>query len=181
MACPQTTRPSLLRQIFDICGAALVSFALLAPTGLAASPVTQTLPDAQPRGSATFRFLGVPVYDARLYTPKGAAFSWDEDFGLQLTYRKTLRQKALVESTLDEMARQGSPAPTQTQLKQCFQAVGKGDIYVAISRGPNRVGFWRNGQKTCTLSYPGAKRAFMSIFLGADARSASFARQLKGR
>ncbi len=181
MACLKKTRPSPLRPINDICRAALVSFIILAPAGLAASPITQALTDAQLKGSATFRFLGVPVYDAKLYTPQGATFSWNEDVGLQLTYRKNLKQKALVESTLDEMARQGNPAPTQSQLEQCFKAVSKGDNYVAISEGANKVGFWRNGQKTCTLSYPGAKRAFMSIFLGNDTRSASFTRQLKGQ
>ena len=42
-------------------------------------------------------------------------------------------------------------------------------------------GFWRNGRKTCTLTHPGVKKSFMSIFLGNNTRSASFTRQLKGR
>ena len=175
------TRSFLLRLIPDVRSAALVSIIALAPGGLSASPITQTLSDAQLKGSATFRFLGVPVYDAKLFTPQGDAFNWNEDFGIQLTYRKNLKQRALVESTLDEMARQGNAAPTPGQLEQCFQGVSRGDNYVAISEGANKVGFWRNGQKTCTLSYPGAKRAFMSIFLGNDTRSASFTRQLKGQ
>ncbi|WP_170762633.1 hypothetical protein [Ruegeria lacuscaerulensis] len=181
MALLRKSRPSLPRLITDTCRPALVSLVVLAPGALVASPITQALADAQLKGSATFRFLGIPVYDAKLFTPYGAALSWNEEFGLQLTYRKSLKQKALVESTLDEMARQGNPAPTQRQLEQCFQAVSKGDNYIAISEGPNNVGFWRNGQRTCTLSYPGAKRAFMSIFLGNDTRSASFTRQLKGQ
>lgn len=181
MAFLQKIRPSLPRRISDTCAAVLVCFVMLTPSGSAASPITQMVTDAQLRGSATFRFLGVPIYDAKLFTPKGAALRWDEDFGLQLTYRKTLKQKALVNSTLQEIARQGTPAPTQSQLEQCFQAVAKGDSYIAISEGPNKVGFWRNGQRTCTLTYPDAKRAFMSIFLGSDTRSASFTQQLKGQ
>ncbi|WP_170515643.1 hypothetical protein [Ruegeria atlantica] len=180
MAFLHKTRPSLPRLISDTCRAALFSVIVLAPGGLAASPISQTLTDAQLRGIATFRFLGMPIYEAKLYTPQGSALNWTQDFALQLTYRKSLKQKALVESTLDEMARQGNPAPTQAQLQKCFQAVSKGDSYIAISEGPNKIGFWRNGQKTCTLSYPGAKNAFMSIFLGDNTRSGSFTRQLKG-
>ncbi|MEX0277864.1 MAG: hypothetical protein AB3N19_10125 [Ruegeria sp.] len=154
---------------------------LLVPGGLAASPLSDELKDPQLLGSATFRYLGLPIYDAKLYTPGGTQFSWSEDFGLQLTYRKNLKQKALVESTLDEIKRQGNQAPTQAQLEQCFKAVSKGDSYLAISEGPNKVGFWRNGVNTCTLSNPGIKQAFMSIFLGNNTRSASFTRQLKGQ
>ncbi|WP_424831933.1 hypothetical protein [Ruegeria sp.] len=174
-------RPFLRRSGCDTCRAALLAVLLLAPAGLVASPIPGGLQDPKQLGSSTFRFLGLPLYDATLYTPGGAPFSWTEDFGLKLTYRKTLKQKALVESTLEEMARQGNPTPTQAQLEQCFQAVQKGDSYLAVSQGPNAVGFWRNGKKTCVLSYPGAKRAFMSIFLGNDTRSASFTRQLKGQ
>lgn len=181
MAILKKTRPSLSRPNKGTWRAALVSLTLLAPGGLAASTVTNQLPNAELRGTATFRYLGLPIYDAKLYTPAGAPFSWNEDFGLQLTYRKNLKQKALVESTLDEMARQGNSGPTQAQLEQCFQAVGKGDSYLAISEGPNKVGFWRNGRKTCTLTHPGVKKSFMSIFLGNNTRSASFTRQLKGR
>ncbi|MEX0306414.1 MAG: hypothetical protein AB3N12_03405 [Ruegeria sp.] len=160
--------------------AALVCLILLIPGGLAASPMSDAIRDPELRGNATFRFLGLPLYDAKLYTPGGAAFSWNADFGLQLTYRKNLKQKALVESTLEEMARQGNPAPTEAQLQTCFQAVSKGDSYLAIAQGPNSVSFWRNGSKTCTLTNPGITRSFMSIFLGDNTRSAAFTRSLRG-
>lgn len=181
MAFLKETRPYPLRLIFDSIRAALLVIALLVPSGLAASIVSKELNNAQLLGSGTFRFLGLPLYDAKLYTPGGAPFSWNEDFGLELTYRKNLTQKALVNSTLEEIARQGNNAPTRAQLEQCFQAVSKGDTYLAISQGPNAIGFWRNGRKTCTLSYSGAKRGFMSIFLGSNTRSASFTSQLKGQ
>ncbi|WP_170425981.1 hypothetical protein [Ruegeria arenilitoris] len=181
MAILQKTRPSLSRPNNPFWRAAVFAVMLLAPGGLAASTVAAQLPNAELRGTATFRYLGLPVYDAKLYTPGGAPFSWGEDFGLQLTYRRNIKQKALVESTLDEMTRQGNSGMTQAQLETCFQTVNKGDSYLAVSEGPNKVGFWRNGRKTCTLSSPGVKKTFMSIFLGDNTRSASFTRQLKGQ
>ncbi len=181
MAFLKKTRPYPLRPNNQSLRAALLSLVLLAPGGLAASPLDSQLSDPKLLGSSTFRFLGLPLYDAKLYTPGGAPFSWDEDFGLLLTYRKSLTQKALVNSTLEEMDRQGNSASIRGQLETCFKAVSKGDSYLAISEGPNKVGFWRNGAQTCTLSNPGIKRAFMSIFLGSDTRSASFTQQLKGK
>ncbi len=174
-------RTSLFRPAYRTCCAALLSLALMVPGGLAASPLSDAIKDPKLRGTGTFRFLGLPLYDAKLYTPGGAAFSWNENYGLQLTYRKNLQQKALVESTREEMARQGNPAPTEAQLQGCFQAVSKGDSYLAIAQGPNNVSFWRNGSKTCTLTNPGITRSFMSIFLGNNTRSASFTQQLKGQ
>ncbi|NOD76211.1 MULTISPECIES: hypothetical protein [unclassified Ruegeria] len=181
MAFLGTTRPSLWRPNKGILHAALLAAALLAPSGVLASPVTDELKDAQLRGSATFRYLGLPIYDAKLYTPGGAPFSWSEDIGLQLTYRKNFKKKALVNSTLDEMERIGRSAPVRNQLDQCFKAVTKGDSFLAVSDGPNKVSFWLNGQKTCTMSYPGIKRSFMSVFLGDNTRSASFTQKLQGR
>ncbi|WP_299899665.1 hypothetical protein [uncultured Ruegeria sp.] len=175
------TRPYLLPPNNGIWRVALLALCLLVAKGLAASPVTKGLNDAQLRGTATFRYLGLPIYDATLYTPKGAPFSWSEDIALQLTYRKNIKKKALVNSTLEEMDRIGRSVPVRDQLDRCFKAVVKGDSYLAVSDGPDKVSFWLNGQQTCTMTYPGIKRSFMSVFLGDNTRSASFTRRLQGR
>ncbi|WP_050605178.1 hypothetical protein [Ruegeria sp. 6PALISEP08] len=174
-------RPSLWRPNNGMRRAALLTVALLAPPGVLASPVKEELNDAQLRGSATFRYLGLPIYDAKLYTPGGAPLNWSEDIGLQLTYRKNIKKKALVNSTLDEMDRIGRSTPVRDQLDRCFKSVTKGDSFLAVSNGPDNVSFWLNGQKTCTMSYPGIKRSFMSVFLGENTRSASFTQKLQGR
>ncbi len=173
---------SASRQISEFWLAALLSLVLLlVPGGLLASPVFGQIENAGVRGAATFRFLGLPLYDARLYTPSGAEFNWQDDFGLELRYRRNLTQKDIVDATLQEMDRIGSSAPVKDQLEKCFVAVGKGDSYLAISQGSDRIAFYRNGQKTCTLAYPGIKRSFMSIFLGDNTKSASFTRRLRGQ
>ncbi|SDX27316.1 hypothetical protein SAMN05444358_104125 [Ruegeria halocynthiae] len=153
---------------------------LFAPGGLSASPVFGAFNDAELRGTATFRYLGFPIYDAQLFTQGGTPLNWSQDFGLELRYRRNISKKALVNSTLDEMKRIGRAAPVRNQLEVCFGAVSKGDRYLAISQGPDKVAFWLNGQKVCTMSYPGIKRSFMSIFLGDNTRSAAFTRSLRG-
>ncbi len=161
-------------------GAALVSLMLLIPGGLAASPVFGVLNNAELRGTATYRYLGFPLYDAQLFTQGGAPLNWKQDFGLELRYRRNVTKKALINSTLDEMKRIGRAAPIRDQLETCFAPVSKGDRFLAVSDGPNKVEFWLNGRKTCSMSYPDIKRSFMSIFLGENTRSAAFTQALRG-
>ncbi len=173
--------PSLFQPTHNSWRAALLSVAMLAPGGLAASPVFGVLDNAQTRGAATFRYLGFPLYDAQLFTQGGAPLSWSRDFGLELRYRRNLTKKALVNSTLDEMKRIGRAAPVRQQLDGCFDAVSKGDTFLAVSQGPDKVSFWLNGRKTCTMAYPGITRSFMSIFVGENTRSAAFTQSLLGK
>lgn len=153
---------------------------VLCPLGAQASVIERTLPGAELRGTATFRFIGLKVYDARLYTQGGAALDWRTDFGIELTYKRTLTQFDIVESTMRELGRTGTALPVRAKLEACFDDVRSGDRYLAISDGPNRVGFWRNDRKACTVEHPQFKARFMGIFLGDNTQSKSFTRALKG-
>lgn len=148
--------------------------------GVQASVIERALPGAELRGTATFRFVGVPLYKARLYTPGGDPLDWNRDFGLELTYLRSLSGADLVESTLRELERLGGAPTVRGQLQRCFRDVQKGDRYAAVSNGPDSIGFWNNGYRVCTLSHPRIKDRFMAIFLGPDTRSAAFTRRLKG-
>ena len=159
----------------------LTIFLLISPIDAHASPIGTALPGAQQRGEAIFRFLGFPIYKARLYTDGGKAFDWQQDFAIELTYQRNLTEYDLVESTLREMKRLGQTPAIKDQLARCYDNVAPGDRYLAVTDGPNRIGFWRNGRPVCTLSHPKIKRHFMSIFLGENTRSAKFTRTLRGR
>lgn len=132
------------------------------------------------RGEATFRYLGIPVYNARLFTPGAQAVDWRQEFSLELTYLRALSQADLIESTISEMQRMGNPAPSDAVLGQCFRDVRRGDRFMAVTQGADQIRFFFNGAPVCTLSYPGIKLGFMSIFLGENTRSARFTRLLKG-
>lgn len=154
---------------------------LLCPVFAHATPVSSVLPDAELRGQATLRFLGLPLYQARLYTPGGSALDWQKDLALELTYLRRLSQTDLVTSTLRELDRTGAPVPVRDQLVECFEDVGKGDRYLAVSNGPDEILFWRNDRRMCTLSHPQIKQRFMAIFLGENTRSPAFTRKLRGQ
>ncbi|MEX0304798.1 MAG: hypothetical protein AB3N24_20465 [Leisingera sp.] len=152
---------------------------LIAPPA-AANQLQSLLPGAEQRGAATFRLLGMPVYQARLFTKNAAALDWSQDFAIELTYQRRISHVDLTSATLREMRRMGNPAPPETKLAACFQSVSPGDRYLAVSRGPDRVDFLHNGRKTCSLQHSEIKSHFMSIFLGENSRSASFTRGLLG-
>ena len=144
-----------------------------------ASPVSSALPDAELRGEATLRFLGFPLYKARLFTPSGAPLDWSKDFALELTYLRDLTAYDLVEGTMREFERTGGTLPVRAQLNQCFFDVRKGDRYTAVANGPNQLTFWRNDTRTCTLSHPQITARFMGIFLGDNTRSRRFTSLLR--
>ncbi|WP_275392426.1 hypothetical protein [Aliiroseovarius sp. Z3] len=159
----------------------VVSLFVGAPSASAQSGVASSvLPGAKVRGAATLRFLGLPLYQARLFTVGGGALNWSQDFGIELTYLRDLTQYDLVEATMREFKRTGGTLPLEAKLNACFDAVGKGDRYLAISDGPDNIGFWRNGVRTCTLTYPQIKQRFMGIFVGENTRSKPFTRKLTG-
>ncbi|WP_068112069.1 hypothetical protein [Tropicimonas marinistellae] len=145
-----------------------------------ATAIGSVLPGASERGAAVYRYLGFPLYEARLFTRGGAPLDWNQDFGLELRYMRNLTQYDLVEGTMRELTRTGGALPVRGQLEGCFVAVRKGDRYLAVTDGPNRVDFWLNGTRTCTLSHPQITYRFMSIFLGENSRSKSFTRKLRG-
>ena len=152
----------------------------LAPGITAASPLTSVLPGAELRGAATLRYLGFPLYNARLFTKGGAPLNWGADFGLELTYLRNLTQNDLVEGTMRELKRTGGPLAVRDKLNACLADVAKGDSYLAITQGPDQIGFWRNGARSCTLSHPRITARFMGVFLGDNTRSKSFTRRLRG-
>lgn len=159
---------------------AFILSVLAAPTFLQASTISTVLSTAQMRGEATFRYIGLPLYQARLYTNDGAPLDWSQDFGIELNYLRNLTKKDLVESTLKELDRLGHPLPVRDQLSRCFDDVSKGDQYLAVSRGQDQIGFWRNGTRVCTLTHPMIKQRFMAIFVGQNTRSTAFTRKLTG-
>lgn len=156
----------------------LAAFLVLLATPAAANQLQDLLPGAEQRGAATFRILGLPIYQAKLFTKGAKPLDWSQDFGIELTYKRKLSQSDLTDATLREMQRMGNPTPPANKLSTCFQDVSPGDRYLAVSLGPDQVDFMRNGQKTCSLRHPKIKLHFMSIFLGENSRSASFTRGL---
>ena len=145
------------------------------------SAANAAFPGASERGSAVYRYLGFPLYEARLLTKGGSAFDWNQQFGVELRYLRNLTQYDLVEGTMRELKRTGGAMNVRGKLEDCFKDVSKGDRFLAVTNGPNRLAFYLNGRQTCTLTHPQITYRFMSIFLGENTRSQRFTRNLLGQ
>ena len=160
-----SSKPYALAILLSLCG--LASFAQV-PQGY------------EQLSKAEFRYFGLKLYDARLFTDQGNAFDWNNDFALEITYARRFTQNSLVRSTMDEIQRVGRKSPNTEVWNKCFRTVQKGHKYLATTQGADQIEFALNGKKTCSLKYPDIARSFMGIFLGQDTRSARFTQALRG-
>jgi hypothetical protein len=163
---------------------ALVS-ALAAPPVLAVPGEVQAeLGAAKALGRATFRWLGVQLYDATLYTPPATGFDWQEPLALELVYARSVGGSVLLDSTLAELERIEGRQPDHPAIRQklmgCFRDVDANDRYVASAGSADAVSFWLNGSRTCEISHPELKRRFLGIWLSDQSRAVKSARALRG-
>ena len=98
---------------------AAVSSAAAAADGAAAPPsfVQQALPAAALLGHGQMRFLGLRIYDARLWVGpqfKAADFG-DYPLALELSYHRAFKGAAIAQRSIDEIERQGELTPAQAQ------------------------------------------------------------------
>ncbi len=142
------------------------------------------LANAQPLGSASFRWLGVTFYDATLYTQRTSQFSWQTPMALELKYRKGVSGQKLAGSAAIEIRRlEGTPHDYSQfvgKLQKCFRNVEKGDRYVALSSSPNKLQLSLNGRQTCTVEHPNARQRFFGIWLSPNSRMPTLSRRLRG-
>lgn len=149
-------------------------------TGMIAS----ILDNPKQRGEATFRWLGLPLYTARLYTAGGAAFSWSKPVVLQLEYARKISRQNLINATVSELERlegsQADHAVIGEKFGPCFRDVDAGDHFAAARVGRDDVQLYFNGTPTCRVSHPNLSSRFLAIWLSDNSRSPDLSRQLRG-
>ena len=131
-----------------------------------------------------FTWLGLKLYDASLYTPGGAAFSWQNPMAIELTYARKLPRTKLVNATRDELKRlegnRADHAAILADLNRCLRDVERGDRFTAVARNAASVDLFFNGAKTCRLTQASIGKRFLNIWLSENSRSSRASRKLKG-
>lgn len=130
------------------------------------------LPGARLFGEGRLRFLGLPIYDIRLWSV-GERFSGDPDaapLALELEYARSLDGKAIAERALKEMQGLGTVAATQgerwlAQMRQIFPDVVKGDRMTGVQRPGEAARFFVNGQARGEVRDAEFTRLFFGIWL----------------
>ncbi len=172
----------MLRPLLLLAALILCALPLHARAGTA--EIRAAIPDPARLGAVTFRWFGLPLYDAALYTTGGGAFNWRAPLALKLVYARDIPAETLVRATLMELRRmegaRADHAAIGRKLGPCFRNVGPGDRFTAIAESTDAVTLWFNGARTCELSHPGIRERFLGIWLSDDSRSARLSRRLRG-
>lgn len=141
--------------------------ASVAPAELAAD-----LPQPRLQGSGRLRFMGLRIYDIRLWagaSPVGAQFA-DMPLALEIEYARSLGGAQIAERSLVEMRRQAEPAGDTAErwlaaMKKVFPDVREGDRITGVNLPGQGVRFFHNGALRGDVPDIEFARLFFGIWL----------------
>lgn len=150
---------------------------LVLPVAAQAPPAELLLewPDARLQGKGQLRFLGLRVYDIRLWTGARAVSEAIDDWvglplALEIEYRRSIDGMQIAERSLVEMRRQGDIAPANAErwlavMKQAFPDVRAGDRLTGVNVPGLGARFFVNGQLKAEIRETEFARLFFGIWL----------------
>jgi len=161
------------------------------PGGGPLPPELASVWPAVPRlqGEGRLRFLGLHVYDIRLWAPGGLvpAERWAASpLALEIAYARALDGKLIAERSLKEMQRAG-PIPTAVgerwlqAMTQIFPDVRAGDRITGLYRPEGEARFFHNGHERGTVGDPEFVRRFFGIWLAESTSEPALRERLLGR
>ena len=129
-------------------------------------------PQASLSGRSTLRFLGLDIYEGRLWTDAGFALAQYERylFALELAYRRALSGQRIAERSVVEMRRQPDfpatlAATWQQRMEALFPDVKAGDRITGAHLPGVGARFWFNGQPLGEVRDAAFARHFFGIWL----------------
>lgn len=162
----------------------------LGPARATAAPaeVQAELPGARLQGRGQLRFLGLRVYEARLWVgPQSAdAAAWQVPLALELEYMRALQGPKIAERSLVEMRRQGDIAPAAAErwlasMTRMFPDVNAGDRLTGFKQPGQFARFYLNGRPTGELRDPDFARMFFGIWLAPQTSEPALRQALLGQ
>lgn len=163
-----------------------------APASSAAGAPRELLAEwtqAHLQGRGRLRFLGLHVYDIRLWTtePDLAPDSWPQrPIALEIQYARSFGARAIADRSLDEMRRAGPLPPDLAErwlrtLEQVFPDVKPGDRLTGVQRPEGVARFFHNGQWRGEVRDAEFTRRFFGIWLGDSSSEPALREALLGR
>jgi hypothetical protein len=133
--------------------------------------VAADVPGAKLIGEGRLRFLGLRIYDARLWSAQPPASDWSAaPLALELRYARSLDGAKIADRSLDEMRRQGDIEPAVAQrwlaaMTQLFPDVKENDRITGVLLPGLGARFFFNGQARGDLRDVRFARLFFGIWL----------------
>ncbi len=157
-------------------------------TAAAPPEIAAALSSARLQGSGTLRFLGLRVYDARLWTTAAApGADWTAaPLALELQYARSLDGVRIAERSLTEMRRQGDIAADVAEhwlgaMKELFPDVKAGDRITGINVPGMGARFFINGRLQGEMRDPAFARFFFGIWLSPKTSATTLRDNLLGK
>jgi hypothetical protein len=151
-------------------------------------------PAARLHGEGRLRFLGLSVYDIRLWTPADApdavgalASRWAETpLALELQYARRLVGRLIAERSIQEMQRQAELPPARAQdweaeMARLFPDVADGDRLTGVQLPGEGARFYFNGELRGELRDPDFARLFFGIWLAPQTSEPTLRERLLGQ
>jgi Chalcone isomerase-like len=149
--------------------------------------VAAQMPDVKVRGGGELTFLGLSIYDARLYRDAGAQGDCapDEPFALQLTYKRRLYGEKIAARSVEEMTKLGYGTAEQRArwgelLKKMLPDVEAGDFLTGVNMPKRGVRFYQNGKPIGVIDDREFAQAFFGIWLDPRTSEPALRKQLLG-
>ena len=146
-----------------------------APSPAAPQEVRALAPQARLSGRSSLRFLGLDIYEARLWADADFALAdYDQQpFALELVYHRALSGQRIAERSLQEMRRQrdfpeAQASDWQQRMQALFPDVKAGDRVTGAHLPGVGARFWCNGRLLGELRDAAFARHFFGIWLSAQ-------------
>ena len=162
-------RAAALALLAAICAA---SEATESPAAVPPSEVRADLPGARLQGQGQLRFLGLLVYDIRLWSSLQlrADDPMRTEAALEIEYARRFKGPLIAERSLAEMQRVGAVSASDSehwlrQMKQLFPDVETGDRITCVHRPGRGARFHVNGRLAGEVRDAEFARLFFGIWL----------------
>jgi len=165
-------RPDRRAVLLTLAAAVCASQVAAQTTATPPNEVRAELPAARLQGQGSLRFLGLHVYDIRLWTP--APLRGDDplrvESALEIEYARRLKGPSIAERSLTEMQRLGEFSDGDgerwlARMKQLFPDVQAGDRITGVFRPGEGARFHVNGRFVGEVRDAAFARLFFGIWL----------------
>ena len=135
-------------------------------------------------GEARFRLFIFDIYDVALVSPD-SGYDGTPPYALKLSYLRDVKRQAIVESSLDEMRRQGITdearlAKWTDWMATHFPDMQEGDEAVMVALADGGMMLLHNGTELGQSDDPAFTTAFFGIWLSDEALQPKLSRMLRG-
>ena len=135
-------------------------------------------------GEARFRLFFFDIYHAALFAPDGR-YDGAAPYALRLSYMRDISSQTIVDTSLDEMRRQGSDSESRLAewadwMGQHFPDMQNGDEAMMVALTNGGMALYHNQVKLGQTDDPAFADAFFAIWLSDNALKPDLSRQLRG-